>query len=314
MADKKRKGGMGKALALAFVFAILFLLVHYMYFESRKLEACGANVFKDWRSYIAYVLSKVPYIKDRIQYTPIKVGNPSAYYKSVLSGVVEDVGKKMEEVEKKEQLLKSQKDEYERLLTTLRAMEKEWKDKFKEVNKSSAAYEDVRKKVQDLRNILKSGDPEELSTILIQDTISASTIAAAVDELPDDLKAEVLQALAKKNPLKAAQVTELLGGIEEKIKEIEDEQEKLKELLDEVAREKAKLENEKVIVDDIVRYLSSLNSRDIVKIMMDLNLNIDVIAALISGMPSDRSQEILSILQSEHPKIFKGLIERGVGR
>ena len=310
---KRKMSGRSKALGIAFIFAILIILVHYMYFESQKLEACGVNVFHDWKSYVAYVMSKVPGISGKIHYTPLRVGNPESYYKSLLSGVVEDVGKKLEEVEKKEQMIKAKEDEYRKLLETLNSMKARWEKEFKVVNKTSEAYEDVQKKVQDLKNILKSGDPEELSTILVQDTITASTIAAAVDQLPDDLKAEVLQALAKKDPIKAAKVTELLGGIEERIKEINDEQKRLEKMLDEIAKEKAELENEKIFVNTIIQYVSMLTSQDIVKLIMDLKLNIDVIAALVSKLPPDKSQEILSIFQSEYPKIFKDLIERGVG-
>ena len=309
----KKMGGKTKMLAVAFIFAVLIILAHYMYFESQKLEGCGVSIFHDWRSYIAYVLSKVPYIKDKVHYTPMKVGNPSAYYRDVLSGVVEDVGKKLEELEKKEHMLKSQEDEYKRLLEVLNDMKSQWKIKFEEVSKSAAAYEDIQKNVQDLRNILKSGDPEELSTILVQDTITASTIAAAVDQLPDDLKAEILQALAKKDPLKAAKVTEILGSIEEKIKEIKNEQKRLEELLKKVAKEKSELENEKVFVNAIVQYVSMLTAQDIVRLIMDLKLNIDVIAALVSKLPPDKSQEILTIFQNEYPTIFKRLIEKGVG-
>ena len=309
----KKKKGRSKALVIAFIFAILIVLAHYMYFESQKLEGCSVTIFRDWRSYVAYVMSKIPFIKDKMKYTPMKVGNPSAYYKDIISGVVEDVGKKLEEIEKKEQMLKAQENEYKRLLEVLNDMKSRWKDKFEEVNKSTTAYEDIQKNIQDLRNILKSGDPEELSTILVQETITASTIAAAVDQLPDDLKAEILQALAKKDPMKAAKVTEILGGIEEKIKEIRSEQERLKKMLGDVAKEKAELENEKNFVNTIVQYVSMLTARDIVKMIMDLNLNTDTIAALVSNLPPDKSQEILSIFQNEYPTIFKSLIERGVG-
>jgi len=270
------------------------------------------DVFRDWRSYIAYVLSKIPYVKDRIEYTPLRIGDPGQYYREVLSGVVEDIGKKLEEVEMKERVVEEKEKEYERLIETLKGMEKRWKEEFKKLRKLKDAYDELQKRIEDLRRIMRAADPDELSAVLVQDNMTATTIAAALKGLPDDLKAEMIQAIARRDPKKAADVTALLGSIEEKIEEVKEERESLLKLLDEVAKEKADLIKKDIMVEIVGSYLSNLSSRDVVKMMIDLGLDIDTIAALISSMPMAKAREVLSILQQEHPDVFKGIIERGV--
>ena len=309
----KKRGGTAKALIYATIFAILFVVGYYLYFETRRIAACGVDIFKDWRSYIAFVLSKIPIIKEKVEYTPLKVQDPKEYYRTVLSGVVEDIGKKMKELEEEKRKVENMKRDYEKLLEVLKGMEEEWKKSFEEMNLQKREYENVEKRVEDLRRLMRSADPDEFASILVDETITPLTIAIALNGLPDDQKAEIIQALARKDPKKAAIVTAELGSVDVKLKEIKDEEERLRETLKEAAEKLADLEKKKILKSVIVSYISRLTSRDIVKMMMDLKLDLGTIAVVISNLPVDKAKEVLSILQTEHEDIFKKLVERGLG-
>ncbi|RKX40308.1 MAG: hypothetical protein DRP23_03400, partial [Thermotogae bacterium] len=103
-------------LKILFVLVLLLsvlLMYGYLKFELEKVYGEDFRLFQDWRSFVAFLLSKIPFLGERIEYKPMKMMSPKEYYSSVLRDYVKtydeklsEVLKREEEVEKKEKVLK----------------------------------------------------------------------------------------------------------------------------------------------------------------------------------------------------------------
>ncbi len=302
-----------KSLFVAFILAIAILFSHYLYFESKRLEACGIDLFKDWRSYIAYVMSKIPYVKDRVQYTPLKIGSPAEYYKEVMEGVLVEVGKRMEEVERKEKEVEKLKSEYEAALKALNDIRSRLEEKIKEVEQVKEVYISGQEKVKELADLLKVSDPEEIAPTLAQDSISIDTLAAALSLLPKDLSAEMIQALSKVNSPKAAKVIARIGSVEGIIQRIKEEEGALSKKLEEYAKVQADLLSLKAFRETLKGYFMSMDSYEVADLLSKLNLTTEELVSVLNLLSAEKRAEVLRVLQRNFPEIFRKLVERGVG-
>ena len=310
----KRKGKrIFKALFYAFVFAILLLIFHYLYFEISRIEGYNVKLFEDWRSYIAYVFSKIPFLKERIEYKPMKIGNASEHYKLVFSGISKDLSDELKRIESKEKEVQKLQREYENLINVLKSVEKKWKDEMKNLEMRKEEYSKADKRIEDLAQLFQSSDPAQIVSTISQESMSVETIAAVLKRIPKDVAVEIIQELSKVDPGKSASILNAMGGVEKTLEKIEKARSELERTLEKTLDEMEKLVNMESLRSALKEYMEEMSAEDVVKLVMDLELDIDTTCALLSTLSKSKLMEVLKILQTDHPDVFKKVVERGVG-
>ncbi len=311
---KKRKGTrIIKALLIAFLLAFLVLIFHYLYFEISRIEGYNVKLFEDWRSYTAYVFSKIPFLKERVEYKPMKIGNASEYYKVIFSGISKDLSDKLKEIERRERDVEKLREEYQNMIKILKDLQKRWKEEMEGLEKQKEVYLESKKRIEDLANLFKSSDPAQIARTISQEAVSVETVAAVLKLLPDDVSAEIVQELSKINPEKSALVLNTIGGVDEILRKMEDTRRDLEKTLEKTSSEIEKLINIGALRDSLSEYMDSLSSDEIVKIMVNMNFDVDTVSAILSMLPKPKFTDVMEILQKEHPELFKKVVERGVG-
>ncbi len=312
MASRKKLKVVIKSIFIALILGILILTGHYLYYESTRLKTCGVDVFNDWKSYIAYLLSKIPYVKDRIEYTPLKISDPVERYDYIMEGYLKDISEKIDEIKKEEALIENQKKALEIEKKIVEEMKNQVKEKLLELERQKNEYFESLNKIKDFAELLRASDPEEISNVLNQDSVSPKTIASALSYLPKDLSAEILQSLSRVNPKKAADVVKEMAAVEDILKGIEAKQKELETRLKNLAEERAEFLNAKVLGEILSEYFNSLSAERVVQIIEDLDVNVDVLSFVIRSLTPDKRKPILDALSRLDPELFKELLESGV--
>ncbi|RKX56372.1 MAG: hypothetical protein DRP50_00440 [Thermotoga sp.] len=205
MAGKKKKGK-GKIFFWICFLLFLFLIWMYLDFEFQKINYAGGVPLKDWRSFASYFLSKVPYFKKKVEYSPkyilplaqqyeLEVGRLNAYFSKLNEEikVKEDkLSEKEKELKEKEQQLKLEKARYNSDLKALNAEKARWEDYNMRLNK--------------LAQWMSNADASKIVGALKDKSISATDIASAFLRMDDSAVGDILQSLATVDPTKAAAI------------------------------------------------------------------------------------------------------------
>ena len=296
-------------LKILFVLVLLLsvlLMYGYLKFELEKVYGEDFRLFQDWRSFVAFLLSKIPFLGERIEYKPMKVMSPKEYYSSVLRDYVKtydeklsEVLKREEEVEKKEKVLKMEE-------SVLANLKEEWQKKREELAVEEKSLEEYEKKIEDITKILLEADPEELSTMMNSEELSPVTLAVILKKVPPDVSAEFLQALTKINPEKAASVVKEMVGVE-KIKEnLKNLLEETKRNLEDLIRKEGELFDKKKYLEVVAGVLKDMEDTLIVDFLKVLKIDAETFRLLLTKLPQDRAEEILKIVYRDYPELLGG--------
>jgi len=296
-------------LKILFVLVLLLsvlLMYGYLKFELEKVYGEDFRLFQDWRSFVAFLLSKIPFLGERIEYKPMKMMSPKEYYSSVLRDYVKtydeklsEVLKREEEVEKKEKVLKMEE-------SVLANLKEEWQKKREELAVEEKSLEEYEKKIEDITKILLEADPEELSTMMNSEELSPVTLAVILKKVPPDVSAEFLQALTKINPEKAASVVKEMVGVE-KIKEnLKNLLEETKRNLEDLIRKEGELFDKKKYLEVVAGVLKDMEDTLIVDFLKVLKVDAETFRLLLTKLPQDRAEEILKIVYRDYPELLGG--------
>jgi len=296
-------------LKILFVLVLLLsvlLMYGYLKFELEKVYGEDFRLFQDWRSFVAFLLSKIPFLGERIEYKPMKVMSPKEYYSSVLRDYVKtydeklsEVLKREEEVEKKEKVLKMEE-------SVLANLKEEWQKKREELAVKEKNLEEYEKKIEDITKILLEADPEELSTMMNSEKLSPVTLAVILKKVPPDVSAEFLQALTKINPEKAASVVKEMVSVE-KIKEnLKNLLEETKRSLEDLIRKEGELFDKKKYLEVVAGVLKDMEDTLIVDFLKVLKIDTETFRLLLTKLPQDRAEEILKIVYRDYPELLGG--------
>ena len=296
-------------LKILFVLVLLLsvlLMYGYLKFELEKVYGEDFRLFQDWRSFVAFLLSKIPFLGERIEYKPMKVMSPKEYYSSVLRDYVKtydeklsEVLKREEEVEKKEKVLKMEE-------SVLANLKEEWQKKREELAVKEKSLEEYEKKIEDITKILLEADPEELSTMMNSEKLSPVTLAVILKKVPPDVSAEFLQALTKINPEKAASVVKEMVSVE-KIKEnLKNLLEETKRSLEDLIRKEGELFDKKKYLEVVAGVLKDMEDTLIVDFLKVLKIDAETFRLLLTKLPQDRAEEILKIVYRDYPELLGG--------
>lgn len=296
-------------LKILFVLVLLLsvlLMYGYLKFELEKVYGEDFRLFQDWRSFVAFLLSKIPFLGERIEYKPMKMMSPKEYYSSVLRDYVKtydeklsEVLKREEEVEKKEKVLKMEE-------SVLANLKEEWQKKREELAVKEKSLEEYEKKIEDITKILLEADPEELSTMMNSEKLSPVTLAVILKKVPPDVSAEFLQALTKINPEKAASVVKEMVSVE-KIKEnLKNLLEETKRSLEDLIRKEGELFDKKKYLEVVAGVLRDMEDTLIVDFLKVLKIDAETFRLLLTKLPQDRAEEILKIVYRDYPELLGG--------
>ena len=296
-------------LKILFVLVLLLsvlLMYGYLKFELEKVYGEDFRLFQDWRSFVAFLLSKIPFLGERIEYKPMKVMSPKEYYSSVLRDYVKtydeklsEVLKREEEVEKKEKVLKMEE-------SVLANLKEEWQKKREELAVKEKNLEEYEKKIEDITKILLEADPEELSTMMNSEELSPVTLAVILKKVPPDVSAEFLQALTKINPEKAASVVKEMVGVEKIEENLKNLLEETKRNLEDLIRKEGELFDKKKYLEVVAGVLRDMEDTLIVDFLKVLKIDAETFRLLLTKLPQDRAEEILKIVYRDYPELLGG--------
>jgi len=296
-------------LKILFVLVLLLsvlLMYGYLKFELEKVYGEDFRLFQDWRSFVAFLLSKIPFLGERIEYKPMKVMSPKEYYSSVLRDYVKtydeklsEVLKREEEVEKKEKVLKMEE-------SVLANLKEEWQKKREELAVKEKSLEEYEKKIEDITKILLEADPEELSTMMNSEELSPVTLAVILKKVPPDVSAEFLQALTKINPEKAASVVKEMVSVEKIEENLKNLLEETKRSLEDLIRKEGELFDKKKYLEVVAGVLKDMEDTLIVDFLKVLKIDAETFRLLLTKLPQDRAEEILKIVYRDYPELLGG--------
>lgn len=296
-------------LKILFVLVLLLsvlLMYGYLKFELEKVYGEDFRLFQDWRSFVAFLLSKIPFLGERIEYKPMKVMSPKEYYSSVLRDYVKtydeklsEVLKREEEVEKKEKVLKMEE-------SVLANLKEEWQKKREELAVKEKNLEEYEKKIEDITKILLEADPEELSTMMNSEELSPVTLAVILKKVPPDVSAEFLQALTKINPEKAASVVKEMVSVEKIEENLKNLLEETKRSLEDLIRKEGELFDKKKYLEVVAGVLKDMEDTLIVDFLKVLKIDAETFRLLLTKLPQDRAEEILKIVYRDYPELLGG--------
>ncbi len=203
MAKKRKKG---KIIFWIFFFLFLFLIWMYLDFEFQKIDYAGGKPLKDWRSFVSYFLSKLPYFKERVKYTPkyilpltrqyeLEMQRLNAYFSALEEGIrtkEKELSEKEKELKVREQQLNMEKAKLDSELKSLKAEKAKWEDYNTRLNR--------------LAQWMSNTDATKIVGALKDKSISATDIASAFLRMNDSAVGDILQALATVDPGKAAAI------------------------------------------------------------------------------------------------------------
>jgi len=296
-------------LKILFVLVLLLsvlLMYGYLKFELEKVYGEDFRLFQDWRSFVAFLLSKIPFLGERIEYKPMKVMSPKEYYSSVLRDYVKtydeklsEVLKREKEVEKKEKVLKMEE-------SVLANLKEEWQRKKEELAIKEKSLEEYEKKIEDITKILLEADPEELSTMMNSEELSPVTLAVILKKVPPDVSAEFLQALTKINPGKTASVVKEMVGVEKIEGNLKNLLEETKRSLEDLIKKEGELFDKEKYLEVVAGVLKDMEETLIVDFLKVLKIDIESFRLLLAKLPQDRAEEILKIVYRDYPEFLGG--------
>ncbi|AEX86283.1 hypothetical protein XO10_09400 [Marinitoga sp. 1135] len=195
-----------------FITGIVITII-YINFEFGRLKTLNLSIKEDWKSFVAYMLQKVPVLKDKVKYEYLDVGNAYVIQEKLL----ED---RMKEIDIKNEKLKSQIEELNKLsvqlsneASELAIAKQKLEEEKKKFEKEKEMFEDYKYRIKKLSEWFASSTPSQIALALSRDEVSIDLIVNALLMLPSDTAAEIVQALAQVNPTKAANVISKIGEV-----------------------------------------------------------------------------------------------------
>ncbi len=315
MAEKQKKKGRMKAFLKVIIIAIFVsftvLVYGYFVFEYNRIKGLATNPIEDWKSYFAFLLSRIPYVNKYVKYEPLEILSPWEYFQDISKTASLRAQQILEEAKK----AKSQTDEQMKLLQEQRKvilqMRKSWEDKLLQVEmdlKRLQNPEDIKK----ISETISSADPAAIAPVLANDAYTVDSIAAALTNLSSDLRADVLAELGKINPAKAAQVMSKIASVEEIIKNLQEKQKQLDERQKQLISEMSSLIDAKIIKDLSVEFLNQFTDEQILQMIDSLTLDENSLMVILSALKEERSKELLKKLKDQKPELFQKLVLKGV--
>jgi len=213
----KKKGKFKKvAITLSVIIVVLLLVLIYGYidFEFKKLGESGVTPMSDWRSYIAFLLEKVPVINNYVEYTPREIIQPQKYYSEIYETYIQKIEEDRKALEKKAAELAGFEEQLNEREAKLNANAEELQLQEERLRSELQAWESSRERFQKLADWFANGDEEMLAQALASGEIDVEEIVNGLRLIDPGIAADIVGQLATIDEDKAAEILANLAGKE----------------------------------------------------------------------------------------------------
>ncbi|KLO21293.1 hypothetical protein X275_09940 [Marinitoga sp. 1197] len=218
--DKEKKSGRLKRLISLFFWSTFITLIIislvYINFEFNRLKILNLSIDKDWKSFVAYMLQKVPVLKDKVKYEYLDVGNAYIIQEKLIDERLKELDLKSEQIKNQLEELKKLSIQIQNDSNKLEEAKKVFENEKKVFEEEKKVFEDYKYRINKLAEWFASSTPANIAVALSRDEVSIDLIVNALLILPSDTAAEIIQALAQINPTKAANVISKIGEVKSK--------------------------------------------------------------------------------------------------
>ncbi|HPE68882.1 MAG TPA: hypothetical protein P5560_12660 [Thermotogota bacterium] len=216
MARKKSKKGRNIFLVVLIlaVLGILALIYGYIDFEFKKLGESGVTPLSDWRSYLAFLMSKVPVIKNYVEYTPRAVIQPQKYYTEIYEAYVEKIEADRAYLEKRNSDLNAYEQQLVAYDSQLKSRGNELDLREERLESEWRSWTDQKARFEELGSWFANADEELIAPALASDEVSVDELVGGLRLIDPGIAADIVGQLAQVNADKAALVIARLAGKE----------------------------------------------------------------------------------------------------
>ncbi|ODN31242.1 hypothetical protein [Fervidobacterium thailandense] len=292
------------------VITVLFLY-GYANFLARQLYGPSASIFDGWRNYVSYIFSKVPFLKNFVDYQPLETITPYAYFEKVLSEYKEQLEKLIADIESREQAVNQKEKNIDDIIKALNAVEETWKEERLKEEIAKLEPTLTKKRIDEVVDTFLNSDPAQLRRLLNAENMTVETLALIFSRLPADTRAELLQSLTAVNPQKAAQVVEKMAGVDQIISDIDFKIEELKKTLKEVFDAQASLITVSGISKGLSVLLTNLSYEELWNLVDKLKRNPDLVFYILSKLDGNTMVRLLKDIKDKDEKLFIEILSRG---
>ncbi|GAB6188456.1 hypothetical protein JCM30566_01950 [Marinitoga arctica] len=217
--NEKKPGRLKKLITLFFwslFITLIIITLVYINFEFGRLKMLNLSLEKDWKSFVAYMLQKIPVLKDKVKYEYLDVGNAYIMQEKLIEDRLESFDSKIAQLKKQSEELMKLSEEIKNESNQLALEKQKFEEEKKAFEEEKKVFEDYKYRINKLAEWFASSTPAQIALALSRDEVSIDLIVNALLILQSDTAAEIIQALAQVNPTKAANVISKIGEVKVK--------------------------------------------------------------------------------------------------
>jgi flagellar motility protein MotE (MotC chaperone) len=308
---KKRFAAFMKAFAIVLFLGFTVLVYGYFAFEFQRLQGLGVRPIEDWRSYISFLLSKIPYVNRYVKYEPLQMLYPSQYFERMASATTQRVQQLLQQLNQEREQLERERQQLEAQRRLVLEMRKTWEDKNLQLEAALKRIQ-VPEDVEKVSQTIASADPAAIASVLASEKYSVESIAMALSKLDATTRADVISELGKLNPNKAAEVMNNIASFELVSKNLSELHKQLEERQRYINSQLSSLIEANVVQTLSVEFLRQMSDEEILNMIDSLSLDENAVLVLFSKLQSERTKEIMKKLKDRNERLFQKLVLRGV--
>ncbi|QIV77570.1 hypothetical protein QQE94_00130 [Fervidobacterium pennivorans subsp. shakshaketiis] len=300
---------------LGIIFGVLLigLLFFYGYssFLVSQIYGQQASPFQAWRNYFGYLFSKIPFVKNFVQYEPISVFTAKEYFEKAYEEYASQLDAKLKELEEKEKLLAQKEAQIDKLLEALKTVENNWKEQRLKEELNKVEDTTTLKRLKDIVDTFLNSEPAQLRRLMNADNMSVETLALVFSKLPADTRAELVQELTAVNPVKAAQVIEKMGGVDQLISDLENKIQDLEEKIHEIVSYEAQIVTIDGFRKGLSAYLSEMPYEEIWNMVEKISKKPDLVLYILSNVDDQTRIRLLKDIKDKNEELFIEVLNLG---
>jgi len=299
-------------IVIALVILSILFLFGYSSFLSRQVYGPDVGTFYGWRNYVSYVFSKIPFVKNYVQYESLETISPSDYFEKVYQKYQEQLNNQLADIQNREAELAKKEEEINKMLSSLTEIENSWKEqKLKEeLNKVQDTVSLTR--LNDIVDTFANSDPAQLTRLMNADNMSVDTLAVVFSKLTPDTRAEMLQKLTSANPQKAAQIVEKMGGVDQIISDIDFKVEELKNTINDLVNTEATIISLSGFSKGVSAFLSDMSYDELWNFVLKIQSRPDLVLYILSNVDSQTTVRLLRDIKDNNEQLFIDIMNKGV--
>jgi len=299
-------------IVIALVVLSLLFLFGYSSFLSKQLYGPDAGTFHGWKNYVSYVFSKIPFIKNYVQYESLETLSPGDYFERIYQKYQEQLNSLMNEVQQREAELSMKEEEVERIISSLTEIENSWKEQRLKEELNRVEDTITLRRLNDIVDTFLNSDAVQLRRLMNADNMSVDTLAIVFSKLPADTRAEMVQELTAVNPQKAAQVVEKMGGIDQIISDIDFKVEELKNVIDDLVTTEARVISLSGFSKGVSAFLTDMSYEELWGFIEKIEKRPDLILYILSNVDSQTTVRLLRDIKDSNEELFIAIMNKGV--